>query len=308
MRIRRLLYLGCLAGSLVFYFCYQQWLSWMVLLAVVFLPWVSLLVSLPAMLQFRAELEAPSFVEQGGHGDAALWGLSHLPQPLFQGKLVLENCNTGEKRRHHPLTPLPTDHCGGWKIIPQKVRVYDYLGLFRIRVKHVHPHTVVVRPRPLAMSKSPALSRAMSHAWRPKFGGGYAENHELRLYRPGDSLNQIHWKLSAKTGDWILREPMVPNLGRTLLTLDLSGTPEELDRKLGRLLWLSRDLLEQGLPHEICCLTGDGAFTYPISCGEDVTTTLDEILCCPLSTSGTLASQTTQAAWQFHIGGEPDEA
>ena len=105
MRIRRLLYLGCLAGSLVFYFCYQQWVSWMVLLTVAAMPWISLVLSLPAILQFRAELEAPAFIPMGDQAEAFLWGLSHLPQPLFRGKLALKNLNTGETRRHHPLTP-----------------------------------------------------------------------------------------------------------------------------------------------------------------------------------------------------------
>ena len=40
---RRIVYLGALAGCLVFYFCYQQWLSWLLLLAVVILGSLSLL-------------------------------------------------------------------------------------------------------------------------------------------------------------------------------------------------------------------------------------------------------------------------
>lgn len=307
MIIRRLLYLGCLAGSLVFYFCYQQWLSWVVLLAVLALPWVSLLLSLPAMVQFRAELEAPAFVPIGDRAEAALWGLSTLPQPLFKGQMVLKNLNTGKTHRHHPLKPLPTAHCSGWCLTARKVWVYDYLGLFRFRVRNIHSHTMVVRPRPLPMAQSPSLRKAVARSWRPKFGGGYAENHELRLYRPGDNLNQIHWKLSAKMGDLILREPMVPNLGRAVLTLDLSGTPEEIDRKLGRLLWLSGNLLEQHIPHEIRCLTGEGPMTYLISCQQEITAAIDRLLCCPLSTAGTLKARTTGATWQFHIGGEPDE-
>ena len=307
MILRRLLYLGCLAGSLVFYFYYQQWMSWVILLSVAALPWISLLLSLPAMLQFRAELEAPAFVLMGDEAEGFLWGLSKLPQPLFQGRILLKNLNTGETRRHDPLKPLPTAHCGGWSITARNVRVCDYLGLFRCKVKQVHSHTMIVRPRPLAMAQSPALRKALAHSWRPKFGGGYAENHELRLYRPGDNLNQIHWKLSAKTGDLILREPMVPNVGRAVLTLDLCGTPEELDRKLGRLQWLSLDLLEQHLPHEIRCLTGSGVIVHFISNEKELTAAMDDILCHPLVSEGTLRERMVGAVWQYHIGGDGNE-
>ena len=85
MITRFLTYLSCLAGSLVFYLYYQEWVSWVVLVAVAAIPWVSLLLSLPAILQFRAELETPGFVTMGQKAHAFIWGLSDLPQPLGKG-------------------------------------------------------------------------------------------------------------------------------------------------------------------------------------------------------------------------------
>ena len=305
---RRIIYLCCLAGSLVFYFCYQQWVSWMILLAVLGLPVVSLLLSLPAMLQFRAEVEAPAFVAAGDAAHTALWGLSKLPQPLFRGKLMVTDLLTGAVKRHDPRRPLPTEHCGGLRIEAKKVGVCDYLGLFCLPVKPPPARTVIVRPAPLSMASPPDLSRYIARSWRPKFGGGYAENHELRLYRPGDSLNQVHWKLSAKTGKLILREPMEPNRGLVLITMDLSGAPEEIDRKFGRLLTVSRHLLENGLRHEIRCLTADGVMAHTIENEAALTAGLDKLLRCPAAGEGTLMGAETGASWQFHIGGGVHEA
>ena len=307
MTIRRLLYLGCLAGSLIFYFFYQLWVSWIILMGVLALPWVSLALSLPAMLQFRTELEAPAVVSMGQQAHAVLWGLSKFPQPLFRGRILLKNLVTGEIRRHSPHAPLPTAHCGGWEISAKKIRVCDYLGLFSLPVKHPDPQILVVRPRALTMSQPPELERYISRSWRPKFGGGYAENHELRPYRPGDNLNQVHWKLSAKTGSLVIREPMVPELGLVLLTMNLCGTPAELDRKCGRLLWLSRDLTQRQISHEIRCLTADGAVSASISGEQDLTAFLDRVLQCPAVKDGTLAGRDTTASWQFHIGGDANE-
>ena len=157
------------------------------------------------------------------------------------------------------------------------------------------------------MDNPPDLNQFIARSWRPKFGGGFAENHELRPYRPGDSLNQIHWKLSAKTGDLILREPMEPNGNLVLVTMDLNGTPEELDHKFGRLLWPSGYLLENGLRHELRVLTADGPVSCPIINEPALTAAVDALLCCPAG-DGTLLDADCGAAWQFHIGGWDHEA
>ena len=305
---RRIRYLGCLAASLVFYFCYQGWMAWMVLVVVALVPWVSLALSLPAILGFRAELDCPAFVGIGDPAFAALRGSCEFPMPLFRGKLYRRDLLTGDRSRHQPKHSLPTDHCGAIRVTAERVRVCDYLGLFALPVRNVEARTVVVRPRPLALENPPDLSRYMARSWRPKFGGGYAENHELRLYRPGDSLNQVHWKLSAKTGELILREPMEPNRALVLLTMDLSGSRDALDRKFGRLLTASRMLIDSGLHHEIRVLTADGPVRCAVSDETELTAAVDRLLGCPAVKEGTLLDAPCGADWQYHIGGDGDEA
>lgn len=56
---RRLTYLACFAGCLIFYLAYGEWLSWVALLLALGLPWLSLALSLPAMLTLRLEIETP---------------------------------------------------------------------------------------------------------------------------------------------------------------------------------------------------------------------------------------------------------
>ena len=46
---RWFVYLMALLGCLVFYLAYQQWVSWLLLMGVLFLPIVSLLFSIPAI-------------------------------------------------------------------------------------------------------------------------------------------------------------------------------------------------------------------------------------------------------------------
>ena len=306
MAVRRLLYITALGIGLVFFTAYQEWLSWLLLLVILGLPVLSLVVSLPAMLDFRAEPVVPAAARMGIRVDTRLTGWCRLPVPPFQGRLGICRSITGQQWQIKSGAPLPTDHCGGLTAAPEKVWVYDYLGLIGIPVRNKETKTVVVRPVPVEIPQLPDLDRFLARSWRPKFGGGYAENHELRLYRPGDSLNQVHWKLSAKTGKLILREPMQPERGLVLVTMNLRGTPEELDRKFGRLLWLGNHLLEKEAAFEIRVLAGQGILCYGVETQQTLMKAVDELLCAAPA-EGDLRERNFRASWQYHIGGEPDE-
>lgn len=307
MAVRRLLYLMALGASLVFFTAYQEWFSYLAMLIVVGLPWLSLLLSLPAMLTFRVESVGAAVVKMGIRAEVRLLGWCKLPVPPFQGKIRLHRVTTGEQWRHKAGTGLPTDHCGGLVVEPVRTWVYDYLGLIGIPVRRRECRTVIVRPEPVVIPNIPDLERFLARSWRPKFGGGYAENHELRLYRPGDSLNQVHWKLSAKTGKLILREPMQPERGLVLLTLNLRGSAGELDLKFGKLLWLGRHLLDREIQFELRVLTGAGVRSWSVSGEQELQKAIDELLCTAPAVEGDLREMYYRASWQYHIGGGADE-
>lgn len=306
MAARRIWYLTALAGCLVFYIAYGEWFSFLLLCAVLGLPWLSLLLSLPAILRFRISIAGTDRVRQGVEGEVWLQGSCPLPMPPFRGRLRMHRCITGETWQHSVYKELPTAHCGGILASVERARVCDYLGLFSFPVRDPGQKTILVRPIPRPIPEPPDLQRYLARAWKPKFGGGYAENHELRLYRPGDSLNQVHWKLSAKTGKLILREPMEPQRGLLLLTMTVRGTPEETDRKFGRLLWMGTYLLEQGFSFELRTLTADGVQSYPIASEQDFNKAVDGLLCCR-GAETSIRDLDFAASWRYHIGGEPDE-
>ncbi len=303
----RILYAAALLCCVLFDVAYGAWLSGIVLLTVLGLPWFSLLLSLPGILSFRLGIRGDAVLPQGGEGDLWLAGSSHFPILPFKGKLVLTHCVTGETRPYRPHQGLPTIHCGGLKVRLEKGRVCDYLGLFAFPVGKKEQRTVLIRPQPLPVQDAPDLKRYIAKSWRPKFGGGFSENHEIRLYRPGDSLNQVHWKLSAKTGKLTVREPMIPQRGLVLLTMTLRGSYSELDRKFGRLLWLGSFLTEQNVAFELRILTGEGVQAIPVSDERELHKAIDQLLCAPAAREGDLRDREFAASWQYHIGGEPDE-
>ena len=284
---RWILYLVALLGCIIFLAAYRGWIAWLLLLTVALLPLLSLVLSLALMLLPKAELCNPGPVTVGDVATLELKLSSLLPLPPYRCDLRVDRSMTGDCLLLEPGDPLPTEHCGQLLCTGRGVFFYDLLGMFRLRRK-LPSQTVLIRPKPVAGQPPRELERRLAHSWQPKYGGGFSENHELRLYRPGDGLNQVHWKLSAKTGKLIIREAMVPRPGRILLTVDLAGAPEELDRRLGRLLWMGRQLLELGLRFEIRTLTGDGIRTQKVATEEDLTAAIDMLLCCRPATAGSI--------------------
>ena len=297
-----------LADFVVFYIFYQEWVAWLVLLAVIGLPWLSLAVSLPAMLTYRLEPEAPARLKAGQSGRIRIHGKCAMPHPPVKTKIRLTRPITGESWTVAVGEKLPTEHCGTLIAEPVRPGVFDYLGLFRMKPRKVGTTTTLVLPEPVKLEVPPDLSRYLARSWRPKPGGGFSENHELRLYRPGDSLNQVHWKLSAKTGKLILREPMEPERGLMLLTMDIRGSAQELDRKFGRLLWLGNYLLEQNVRFEVRAMTGKGLESRPVANEAELNKAVEQLLGSERAESGSVREHSFVASWQYHIGGGPDEA
>lgn len=258
------------------------------------------------MLQIKLEPSAAAKLPVGAAERAQLKVYCNGPQPPIKSKIRITKPITGEQWLLKPGDRLPTDHCGGLSVQLYRPVVFDYLGLFGLRVRESAERTVLVWPEPLDTGIPSDLTQHLALSWRPKPGGGYAENHEIRQYHPGDNLNQIHWKLSAKVGDLMLREPMEPERGSVLLTMDLMGTPEELDTKFGQLLWMSKWLLENGVSFEVCVLTGNGIESWIVSDEWSLQKCVQTLLSAPFAQEGSVRNRSF-AAWQHHIGGEPDE-
>ena len=213
---------------------------------------------------------------------------------------------TGKQKRIKPGSALPTDHCGAYRIQCRHLWAADYMGLIRLPVRLGEDRLILVRPAAILPEQLPDISRYLCSITRPKAGGGYAENHELRQYRPGDNLRQIHWKLSAKTGDLIVREPMEAQQDMVHVTMELSGVPEVLDRKLGHLLGMSIYLAENNIKHRILCYTGKGIIDQSVSNIQEAQNAIDVLLQQPAAAEDEIPVY-PKSLWRHHIGGGGSE-
>lgn len=304
---RRIGYLFGVVCCFLFFCFYKEWFSWLLLWAVLWLPVVSLLLSLPAIFTARLRIGAPQEVRAGTPARAPLFVEGPFPRIPLKCKVRLVNQLNGERFVGKPGELIPTAHCGHMVMHCSKLWVYDYMGLWRFKKKANVQSNVLILPRPLPDKALPAPEHMPVRSWKIKPGGGLAENYDLRPYRPGDELRQIHWKISAKMGQWICKEALEPVQKQVVLTLTLSGTPEQLDRKLGRVYGISGQLLAQGAPCRICCRTAQGVLELDVTDRKSQEQAMRSLLGAP-PTMGEGAFFIRDALWQCRIGGDADEA
>ena len=110
----------------------------------------------------------------------------------------------------------------------------------------------VYRPA-LALGEQP-LPDGEGDKYSPhKPGDDPTELFGLRPYREGDRLSRIHWKLSQKTGQTLVKELGLPVSERVLFLLDLTGPGEEISLQLDAFATLSGFLTDQGAAHGVGC-------------------------------------------------------
>lgn len=309
-----IIYLLGLVGCLVFHAYYFGWYSWFVLQVMVLLPLFSFLVSLPAMLRVRLYAASSHACFRQDNAFVSVYTEKHrLPLPRCSFRVRVNNKLSGHNevvRRHMEGThnwyaKLDTSHVGLLHCCVEKAGVYDYLKLFRVPIRAGQTAQVLVKPRAEEPKVLPNLTRFLTKQLKPKAGGGFSEEHELRDYRAGDPLRDIHWKLSAKTDKMILREAQEPVRGKVLLTLDLAGTAEQIDGVLARFLWMSNWLLEHDVPHQLMWL--DPADFHMASAEITDEETLNDVMQTLLS-SEVIANMPSiaehrfpSADWRYHI-------
>lgn len=300
---RRLWYLIFLIGCFGFYIAYSRWLSWILLLTALCLPLLSILLSLPSMLLSDFKLLTPKVVMVGKQFPVELCVKCPIQPPPITWDYQIAS-SYGDKGVQMQEKVVFAQHCGHIRVELKNAWKYDFLGLFRWKLPKSLQASVLVWPEPIPVYDLPRSRHARGLVWKP-LNGGFSENYDLRTYRPGDSLRQIHWKLSAKTGRYIIREPIVPIRDRAVVTMSLSGTANEIDLKLGRFYYVAKELLKKDTAHELHYSCADGSFVRSIANEQELQLVMTELLSARPAEHCTIPQ--ASASWQYHIGGEPDE-
>lgn len=150
-------------------------------------------------------------------------------------RIRADNLTTGESKEHRisravrsgtcMLSLWEEFSCGVWEISCEKIRLFDFLLFFRIR-KWENPKCELLCFPKIYNIKNLFFSdtskgEESSDPWA--VGQDTSVIREIREYRPGDRLRNIHWKLSAKKETLQVKEYGCTLGGELLFGLDCVG-------------------------------------------------------------------------------------
>ena len=271
MAYRRIAYAALLGGAVLFQIVFRFYLSTFTLALVLLLPLLSVLLSLPSVLGCTLLLTsaAPTVVQgEDAVFQVRLRSRTRLPLPRLQARLHWSNQLTGaggrvrwEPVRTAPGAPptleLATPHCGRLICRAERAWTCDLLGLFPLPIPTGRPAAVLILPPDMEQGLPERLlgGGPGGGALLPRPGGGFflrrVRNRSCHRLETGDPLRSVHWKLSSKRDELVVRETLEPRQTTLVLTYDHFGAPAALDQTFARLCALSRALLERGRPHHI---------------------------------------------------------
>ena len=130
---------------------------------------------------------------------------------------------------------LDAAHTGALDVRLERLTVKDHLGIFerRCNVPSDVRSITILPGRPQIEQPVPDTAAKLSDDEGGEFRKGQSavDPSELRKYQRGDSLRNVHWKVSARTLDLMVKETGDPLEHKTLLYLNLRLPQDDNSKK-----------------------------------------------------------------------------
>ena len=120
---------------------------------------------------------------------------------------------------------LSSEYCGQLMLRSVYINIFDPLRLFKMKTCRNVSAQVSVMPGfhdiEASLAETIAFDEECEHYSENKPGDDPSEVFGLREYTPGDKLNRIHWKLSSKKDEFIVKDYSLPLDAPSVIFADL---------------------------------------------------------------------------------------
>lgn len=237
-------------------------------LLLILMPVLSLPINLYVRKKLTLTVSASGILRKSDRGNfqITVYNPTWLPVLRLRCRVQVENQLNGIVKEIYLLTSaLPgkkrqlklqagDDYCGRLKISVDRVRLYDCFGILGIPSRAESAGHMAVQPDTFFQSVGILPAQGImedSDLYAPdRTGQDLSEPYQIREYVPGDSMRQIHWKLSGKLDKLIVKDASLPITRSVLLFWERwgqSGDPDRTDAQAEVLVSLCRNLMEQSI-------------------------------------------------------------
>lgn len=282
-------YVSLLLLSALLYIFYVGYVSWFLFVLVCSLPILSFLLFLLAKRTFEVRLICNKQYQKQDKELLHICARTRSIIPLACARMTLTMKNaftkemseetiklTAERNFTEIEIPLPLEHCGKLEISLTDVKLFDFLGLFHASKKHRFLTVVYIYPKKAAWQTPVLLGNPVEEAGTAMdlHGNDIGDTFDVHAYRPGDSLHRVHWKLSAKMDELMVREFSSYHICTTAIFFEFYGTHADCEAILSNVYNFSCYLLEQGSMHDIA------QYAYGQQCWRTSIKTIAELNSC----------------------------
>lgn len=276
MTIIRLIYLAVVLIAGAFVVMYVDSLSLILLLVTLALPIILFLLLVLARVLTKITVEPNELIATRGSAVSLRFNiknLSFVALPALRTEVIYTTPFSDEIEKTEVTFPLHaltkqtayfdinSNHLGTVKLYIGDIIFSDYFRLFNLKLKvrkefeitflpDIKPLTIDIRPNTLLGVDSDVFSKT-------KKGDDPSEVFAIRDYVGGDKLNRIHWKLSSKTDNIMVKDYSLPINNNIAIVAEIASTKDEnalddIDTVIETVFSISNSLCEAEIMHKIC--------------------------------------------------------
>lgn len=212
-----------------------------------------------------------------------------LPMTATRLTLEYENLLTGENviQKYKCMKDMSvcftSKHCGCIRIRIISVEALDAFDIIRVRVNKWSGRNCEVNVVPDTFkqhisiyAKEAEVEDGMSLSY---LEGRTSQMLDVREYEKGDSLKQIHWKLSCKADELLVKRTAADSEFRPILAFDKGKAVKEYADMMAEVfVSMSQSLMDQGVSHTIMYQSEAGLIETDIDDQKDVIGVLLNVL------------------------------
>ena len=229
------------------------------------LPFVSLLLLIKLSNSIYIELfQSDNSVNVGDNLSISIGieNTSHLSSLKLVCDILIQNSFYSEKCIQSVTVPViakekninpfnySTNYSGLIQVSIEKAKLFDLLGLFYVEIKTSDISACTVLPALISLSDIQQYGIINSYTANEddtKTGNEYSDTSNIRQYIPGDRLKDIHWKLSSKKNEILVKEHIKSCENKLLLWIDYSNIKKQNEQIIQLLYAICSYCISEGI-------------------------------------------------------------
>lgn len=196
---------------------------------------------------------------------------SHLPMMRLKARVVVEDTLSGLKRKfwmkidklyageNEYIRNVILPSAGNYEISIKKLRIYDFSGFLYMNMNIKSVDRVQVMPQlydvPVRLTMSVKGFYGDADVYDENIpGNDKSELFQIREYQKGDRLQSVHWKMTAKQDEIMVKEHSFPKSCPVVLFLDFAPNAKmrnKVMRYYEIAISMSYSIMAAGCPHYI---------------------------------------------------------